>query len=106
MTFSRSRRPEEVTAPISPRAVAGTAETITSCLLRLASASCGNGSPFDERASRPVEDSSTRHGSSAIWSGTAGNAAVLPDVRRADDPSAPHFFVGAVISAGITLLRA
>ena len=38
-TMSRSSRPVDVTAPTSPRVVAGTAETITSCLARLAARS-------------------------------------------------------------------
>ena len=69
MTDRRTMRPVEVTAPISPRAVVGTIEVKTSCLMRL---------PGSIRASRiglptvrpimPEAVSSTQQGSSAISS--------------------------------------
>ncbi|CAM5239225.1 hypothetical protein SFUMM280S_05507 [Streptomyces fumanus] len=100
-TLIRSSRPAEVTTPISPRAVAGTAETITSCLIRLAPAPDGRGSPFAVRASRPVEDSSTRHGSSATWSGTA--AGVAADSSSTVRRSVPNFLATAASSAETSL---
>ncbi len=92
-----------MTAPTSPRAVAATAETITSCLVRRASSEISTGSAFAVRASRPVEESSTRHGSSATSSGTAAicePADSSSTVRR----SVPNFFATAASSAE-TILR-
>ena len=68
-TPSRTSRPALVTAATSPRAVARTADTSTSCLARAPSA--GSGSSVRVRASSPVDESSTQHGSSVTSSGTA-----------------------------------
>ena len=55
--------------------VAGTADTMASCAARASSAGASSedrtGSERAARASRPVDDSSTTHGSSATSSGTA-----------------------------------
>ncbi len=101
MTLSRSSRPDDVTAPISPWAVAGTADTIRSCLTRLPSP-CAKGSPLAVRASRPVEESSTRHGSSATCSGTV-TAGAPEDSWSTVRRGVPNFLATAASSAETSL---
>ena len=75
-TPSRISRPARVSTPTSPRAVEGTAETTTSCLAR--PPPVPTGSSLGVRASSPVEESSTKHGSSATSSGAAAAAPRVP----------------------------
>ena len=64
--------PREVTSANSPRAVVRTAPMTASCLAR--PPSLGTGSAVEVRASRPVDESSTQHGSSVTSSGVATEA--------------------------------
>ena len=68
-------RPVEVMPPISPRAVVATREPSTSCLVRAPESSIG--SRCTVRATWPVAESSTQHGSSAI-SRLSGAALPVP----------------------------
>ena len=70
-TGSRSIRPRLVTAATSPRAVARTALTSRSWLARRLGSGAGSGSGVLVRASSPVDESNTQHGSSATSSGVA-----------------------------------
>ena len=66
---NRVTLPDDVTTPNSPRTVVRTAPMIASCFLR--DPVSDNGSALVVRASRPVEESSTQHGSSDTSSGVA-----------------------------------
>ncbi len=68
-TPSLISRPREVTTPMVPRAVAAATAVTTSCLARAPAAP--SGSSLLLRASSPLDDISTKHGSSATSSGTA-----------------------------------